>query len=85
MAEKIFEKNKNILVSIPEKVIKDVGLKPGNFVEVTDDGYHIILTPVEEEFTDEEWKKIMSLKKEKGKTFKSSKALMKHLKALKKK
>ncbi|MBI5701787.1 AbrB/MazE/SpoVT family DNA-binding domain-containing protein [Candidatus Saganbacteria bacterium] len=85
MAERIFEKNKIKLVQIPEKTIKHVGLRPGSYVEVSDDGYHIILTPIEENFTDEEWKKILLLKKEKGRTFRSGKAMLKHLRGLMKK
>ena len=81
MAEKI---NKNLL-EIPSTILKHVGLHSGDYVEVTDDGYHIILTPVEENFTDEEWKKIEAIKSEKGITFTSSKSLSKHLRSLMKK
>lgn len=85
MVEKILEKNKSVLINIPDKIVKHVGLQPGGYVEVTDDGYHIILTPIEEEFSEEEWEKIMSLKKEKRKSFKSGEAFIKHLKGLMKK
>lgn len=64
MAEKIKKEN---LLKIPNLVLKRVGLHPGSYVEVTDDGYHIILTPIEEEFTEDEWEKLISLKKRKGK------------------
>ncbi len=84
MAEKIFERNNNILVPIPEKVVKHVGLRSGRYVEVTDDGYHIILTPIEEEFTEEEWKKLRALAKTKGKTYKTFKGAKRHLEKLKK-
>ena len=82
MVEKILEKNKNILIQIPQKIVKHVGLQAGGCVEVTDDGYHIILTPIEEEFTDKEWQKIIDLKKEKRKQYKSGEALIKELKGL---
>ena len=85
MVEKVLERNKVKLVPIPEKVMRDVGLHVGSYVEVTDDGYHIILTPIEEEFTEEEWKKLISLKNEKKKTFKSGRSFIKHLKGLTKK
>jgi len=39
----------------------------------------------EEEFTEEEWGKIISLKKDKGRAFKSGKELIGHLKGLMKK
>lgn len=82
MAEKIVEKNKIKFVPLPEKVVKRVGLHSNSYVEVSDDGYHIILTPVEEDFTKDEWQKIVALKKDKGKTFKSGKAFIKHLHGL---
>lgn len=81
MVEKI---RKNIL-EIPPGVLKRVGLHSGDYVEVTDDGYHIILTPVEEEFSEEEWGKIEAIKKEKGRSFKTGKAFVRHLKSLMKK
>lgn len=84
MAEKVLEKNKVTLVPIPKKVVKEVGLHPGSYVEVTDDGYHIILTPLEEEFTEEEWKKLRALAKTKGKTYKSFEGVKRHLQRLKK-
>ncbi len=84
MGERVFEKDKNILVPIPKKIVKHVGLRPGKYVEVSDDGYHIILTPIEDEFTEEEWKKIRALAKTKGKTYKTFKGAKRHLQKLKK-
>ena len=84
MAEKVLEKNKVKWVPIPEKVVKEVGLRTGSYVEVTDDGYHIILTPIEEEFTEAEWEKLRILvTKKKGKTYKSFRGVKKHLQKLK--
>ena len=91
MAEKVFEKGKNILVPIPEKVAKHVGIHSGSYVEVTDDGYHVIVTPKispkeEKEFTGEELNKLEKLAVEKGgKTFKTGKAFLKYLEKLSKK
>jgi len=85
MVEKIKKEN---LLRIPNLVLKRVGLEPGDYVEVSDDGYKIIITPKmpEEAFTDEEWKKLEKLAKEKkGRAFKSGKALLKHLNKLSKK
>jgi len=81
MAQKILNKNSIIL---PKEVIKHVGIKSGDFVQVTDDGYHIILTPVLEEFTAEEWKKIKTLNNLKGKEYKTIKNVKSHLSKLKK-
>jgi antitoxin component of MazEF toxin-antitoxin module len=79
MVEKIKKEN---LLKIPNLVLKRVGLEPGDYVEVTDDGYKIIITPKvpEEAFTDEEWTKLEKLAKEKkGRAFKTGAALLKHL------
>jgi bifunctional DNA-binding transcriptional regulator/antitoxin component of YhaV-PrlF toxin-antitoxin module len=92
VTEKVLEKNKNILVPIPRKIVKDVGLQPGGYVEVTDDGYRIIITPKiskgdrAKEYTEEELDKLEKLAKEKGgKTFKSGEAFLKYLRKLSKK
>ena len=61
MREQVLRKKNDSWVPIPEKVLRHVGLRPGSYVEVTDDGYHVILTPVEEEFTKEEWDKLEAL------------------------
>lgn len=85
MVEKIKKEN---MLKIPNMVLKRVGLHPGDYVEVTDDGYKIIITPKvpEEAFTDEEWGKLERLAKEKkGKAFKGGEALLKHLSKLSKK
>jgi hypothetical protein len=55
---------------------------------VSDDGYKIIITPkiAEEPFSNKEWEKLEKLARtKKGKAFKSSKALLKHLDNLPKK
>ena len=85
MVEKIKKEN---MLKIPGMVLKRVGLHPGDYVEVTDDGYKIIITPKapEEAFTDEEWGKIERLAKfKKGKAFKSGEALLRHLDKISKK
>ncbi|OGC24440.1 hypothetical protein A3J90_04775 [candidate division WOR-1 bacterium RIFOXYC2_FULL_37_10] len=85
MTVKILEKNNLKMITIPENILKHVGLSSGGLVEVTDDGYHIILTPIDEEFTESEWKKLGMLKKEKGKVFQNKKSFIKGLKGLMKK
>jgi len=85
VVEKIKKQN---LLKIPNIILKRVGLMAGDYVEVADDGYRIIITPksTEETFTDEEWGKLAKLaKSKKGKAFRSSEALMKHLDKLSKK
>ena len=85
MVEKIKREN---LLKIPNLVLKRVGLHPGDYVEVTDDGYKIIITPKVpgEAFSDEEWKKLEKLAKgKKGKALIGSKALLEHLDKLSKK
>lgn len=85
MVEKIKQRN---MVKIPNIILKRVGLNTGDYVEVTDDGYKIIITPkvAEETFTEEEWGKLEKLAKgRKGKAFKSGEALLKHLDKISKK
>ncbi|MBI5700284.1 hypothetical protein HZC34_00345 [Candidatus Saganbacteria bacterium] len=85
MVEKIKKEN---LLRIPNLVLKRVGLHPGDYVEVADDGYKIIITPksVDEAFSDEELLKLEKLSKgKKGKAFKNSEALSRHLDKLSKK
>lgn len=84
MIETVLERNNTTLVPIPDEVVKEVGLHRGTRVEVTDDGYHIILTPLEEDFTDAEWEKLKKLAATKGKTYKTFKGVKKHLQSLKK-
>lgn len=81
MAEKLLKSN---LIPIPTQIIKHVGLKQGDRVEVTDDGYHIIITPVDEKFTEEEWAKLEVLAGAKGKSYKNAAGVRKHLQKLKK-
>ncbi|MBU0573964.1 MAG: AbrB/MazE/SpoVT family DNA-binding domain-containing protein [Candidatus Margulisbacteria bacterium] len=79
MTEKIKQNN---ALKIPDLILKRVGLQVGDYVEVTDDGYKIVITPMttERSFTDKEWDKIEKIaKKKKGKTFKTGEALLKHL------
>jgi antitoxin component of MazEF toxin-antitoxin module len=90
MAEKVLQRKNVTLVPIPKRVVEDVGIHPGSYVEVTDDGYRIIITPKvhakEEEFTEEELNKIEKLAKEKGgKSFKSGEAFLKYLEKISKK
>lgn len=81
MAEKLQKKN---LLLIPAKVVKHVGLKPGDHVEVSDDGYHIIITPISEEYDEGEWAKISALSAAKGKSYTTLKGARGHLNRLKK-
>lgn len=85
MVEKIKSQN---LLKIPDFVLKRVGLHAGDYVEVSDDGYKIIITPKleGESFTGEELDKLGKLAKgKKGKAFKNSHALLAHLDKLIKK
>ena len=89
MVGKVIKKANKTMISIPNSIVKHMGLESGSHVKVTDDGYRIIITPKsvnkEEKYTEEEWRKIISLKKEKGKVFKNGKAFMKNLRSLMKK
>ena len=79
MVEKIKQQN---LLKIPDLILKRVGLHPGDYVEVSDDGYKIIITPkvAEEDFSEEEWEKLEKLAKgKKGRAFTSGKNLLNYL------
>lgn len=85
MVQKINTKN---LLRIPNLILKRVGLNVGDYVELSDDGYKIIITPknTEEAFTDDEWKKIEKIAKEKkNRKYSSSKSFLKHFDKISKK
>ncbi|OGC07242.1 hypothetical protein A2230_09245 [candidate division WOR-1 bacterium RIFOXYA2_FULL_36_21] len=85
MVQKIKEKN---MLKIPDLILDRVGLHKGDYVEVTDDGYKIIITPKtkEETFNDEEFKKLEKLAdNKKNKSFKDGNELLLHLEKISKK
>ena len=65
MLKQLGERN---TITLPKKILEHIGLKPGDYVEITDDGRRIILTPkvIEDVFTDEEWEKLEKLATERG-------------------
>ena len=84
MVQKIQKGN---LLKIPAVILKRMGLHPGDCVEISDDGYRIIITPKvqDEDYTAEEIAKLEMLAKEKGgRTFKSGEALLAYLDKLSK-
>jgi len=85
MVEKIKKEN---LIKIPDMILERVGLHRGDYVEVSDDGYKIIITPkVENEtFSDDEFDKLERLILDnKKRSFSSGKTLLKHLDDISKK
>ena len=89
MVKKVFEKNKNILIPIPSKIVRHIGLQVGSYVKVTDDGYRIIITPEKStahDFSGDELDKIEKLAKQKGgKRFKDGNAFLNYLEKISKK
>lgn len=71
-------------VTIPGQILKHVGVEPGDFFEITEDGRRIILTPkiIEDRFTEEEWEKLEKLAREKGKVYKGASEAKNHLKRM---
>jgi len=71
-------------ITIPSKVLEHVGSRPGDLFEITDDGNRIILTPKEvgDRFTEEEWRKLQKLVRERGKVYRSGSRAKDHLKRL---
>ncbi len=71
-------------ITLPSKVLKEIGSKPGDFFEIKHDGTCIILVPkaIVDKFTALEWDKLGKLSKEKGKLYKSAKDAKGHLRDL---
>ncbi|MBM3701125.1 MAG: AbrB/MazE/SpoVT family DNA-binding domain-containing protein [Actinobacteria bacterium] len=71
-------------ITLPAKVLKEIGSKPGDFFEIEHDGTCIILVPkaIEDKLTDLEWEKLGKLSKEKGKVYTNAKDAKEHLKGL---
>jgi len=81
MVRRLTERN---TITIPKEILKNIGSKPGDYFEITDDGHRIILIPktVDDRFSEEEWKKLERIAEEKGKTYKSAAEAKKHLEGL---
>lgn len=81
MVRRLSERN---IITIPKKNLEHLGCKPGDIFDITDDGHSIILTPkiVEDRFTNEEWKKLEKLTRQKGRIYKSASGAKKHLERL---
>lgn len=71
-------------ITIPTEILEHIGSKPGDFFEITDDGYRIILIPkvIEDRFTEEEWEKLDRLARDKGKVYESAAHAKEHLRGL---
>jgi bifunctional DNA-binding transcriptional regulator/antitoxin component of YhaV-PrlF toxin-antitoxin module len=71
-------------ITIPPKVLEEIGSKPGDFFEIENDGTRIILIPktIEDKFTELEWKKLGRIVKEKGKLYKNAEDARGHMKDL---
>jgi bifunctional DNA-binding transcriptional regulator/antitoxin component of YhaV-PrlF toxin-antitoxin module len=71
-------------ITIPLKVLKKTGSKPGDFFEIANDGNRIILISktIEDKFTESEWGKLAKIAEEKGKLYKNAEDAKTHLKDL---
>lgn len=71
-------------ITIPKRALEQVGAGEGTYFEITDDGTRIILTPKEigDRLTDEEWKKLDRLRKEKGTVYEKASGAKSHLRRL---
>jgi len=72
-------------ITIPSKILEQIGSKPGDLFEIENDGTRIILIPklIEDKFTELEWEKLGKIAKEKGKLYKKAEDAIGHLKDLK--
>jgi bifunctional DNA-binding transcriptional regulator/antitoxin component of YhaV-PrlF toxin-antitoxin module len=71
-------------ITIPSKILEQIGSKPGDLFEITNDGYRIILVPklIEDKFTELEWEKLGQIVKEKGTVYKKAEDAKSHLRNL---
>jgi AbrB family looped-hinge helix DNA binding protein len=71
-------------ITIPSEVLEQVGSKPGDLFEITNDGYRIVLIPkvIEDKFTEQEWEKLNQIVKEKGTVYDKAIDAKNHLKDL---
>ena len=71
-------------ITIPSEILEQVGSKPGDLFEITNDGYRIILIPkvIEDKFTEQEWGKLSQMAKERGVVYKEAVDAKNHLKDL---
>ena len=82
MTQEIKEKN---TLNIPQFILKRVGLKKGDFVEVSDDGYKIIIIPTAENepYSEDEWDKLKKIAKStKTRRFSNSSKLLSYINKL---
>jgi AbrB family looped-hinge helix DNA binding protein len=71
-------------ITIPAEILEQIGSKPGDLFEITNDGYRIILIPkvIEDKFTEQEWKKLNQIAKAKGTVYREAEGAKSHLKDL---
>lgn len=71
-------------ITLPKRVLEHVGVKPGDLLDINDDGRQIILRPkvCEDLFSAEAWEKLEKLSKEHGRAYKTAKKAKEHLRSL---
>lgn len=82
MTQEIKERN---TLNIPQFILKRVGLKKGDFVDVVDDGHKIIIFPTTENefYSEDEWDTLKRIaKSEKGRKFNNSSKLLSYINKL---
>lgn len=82
MVRPIRERN---TITLPQKILKEIGVAPGDFLDITLEGNRIVLTPQrleEDPFSEEEWEKLEKLAKGKAKRYYSTREAIEHLKKL---
>ena len=81
MVRPIRERN---TITLPQKILKEIGVAPGDFLDITLEGNRIVLTPqrLEDPFSEEEWEKLEKLAKGKAKRYTSTRDALNHLKKL---
>ena len=71
-------------ITLPKEVLERIGVGAGNFLEISEDGRQIILTPkvLEDLFSDEEWEKFEHIVKEEGTIYSNAEDAKAHLRRL---
>ena len=73
--------NKKNTITIPQTILKQIGVKSLTSFKITHNGQYIILIPKDRKdvFTEDEWTKLERLSRNKGKIYTSSKRAKSHL------
>ena len=81
MVRPIRERN---TITLPQKILDQIGAAPGDFLDIQLDGNRIVLTPqrLEDPFSEDDWEKLHALAAGKGKRYHTTREARAHIKKL---